>query len=74
MTKIKYNIQSNYSFPYNNSSNFNIIDNKHNIGEYIYYYKPKRNVNVNINKYNKKINNEYKKRTFKNNKSICTIL
>lgn len=76
MVNINYYVQPNFSFPYCNSSNKYINDNKEykDIGEYIYCFKPKNTVNVDIKKYNKQIKKEYKKRIHKKNKNICIIL
>lgn len=76
MTKIKYYVQPNIPFPYCNSSNNNINDDEEykDMGEYIYYFRPKKYANIDIKKYNKQINKEYKKRIYKKYADICIIL
>ena len=68
MTNKKYYVQPNIPFPYCNSSNKYIQDDEEykDIGEYIYYFRPSKVVNVDIKKYN----NEYKKRRYKINTNI----
>lgn len=76
MADINYYVKPNTPFPYCNSSNKYINDDEEykDIGEYIYYSRPRNVVNVDIKKYNKQIKKEYKKRKYKKNTKICIIL
>ena len=78
MTQIKYYVESPHPFPYNNTSNFTIMNDINNNGEFVNIFRPTKIVDIENNRqeYNKFIDNMYKKKSNHSKKiyNLCIIL